>query len=1008
MEEKKTNNGKRGGLLKGKPHYDKNGNSLGGIKAVVTDANNKPVELEGGEVIINKEASKKYWKELSRINQSAGNGVPIGPPSGADEDPEEFKDGGRIIEFNPNHIPNKWVVKYAISIKEKHPEIWALGGNIFGNEAFVNLKRVIDRGHWLDSEEWMYIKWRSYVARHKQDFRIEGVVAMLKWCDKIDKGWAYMKDLIEEKIEKIKSKKEPVKSKMENGGKTEFYGVSDEDEKKSAIAQDRLKQFGSMNLFKNGEAFKTHLKEYYFKKPLSDIFGTKVIITPGNFHRLVFKLKDEIAKEKIDKIFEPIIERFNKINSKDLKIIEFKGNSFVVEFFEKSKTKMQQGGEVEDLTKLRNLEKYVLDNLDEIKSNRKTYGFTGIGKITNPYDLSSLLGVDSRIFKNADIPYYAEFIADLIKSGKKMETGGEVKQPSIEEITAVLLNHLKKYSKEVYGEDIDDDSFMVKTTKNGEHYQAEEVSAITKSGQEIHITVEELYMKRGGEIENNTKIIGKYTTENKATSKNRYTKEEIKKITPDKYYKYEYFSKYLNDWVDVKKTDSLLSLLNTGYDIRLKEDYRYVLEKGGEIEKVNKTYIIQGVNLKKGDKFQISDDSSIYTFHGLEKNKRFGFDEILASSDWDDEIKPIWRIDTMERNNLFIKKYSKGGELSKGIRAEKEHQKTIDKIYSHKVKKSKAPELIAKDHLKEDKKYYSKLEKMEGKKFSDGGAVNEYEIGTEGVWGGRGNPRIKVTKITAKTISYIDFSDNKVKFDTKEKFDRLFKPDNSSIIPTTQTSTTPTTKTVPAPPPIKTIKKIEPGSLLKRIEKLEPTFIPSTDPSTWNAEYNLGDVVKIRIDMEDKYPFKKLDGTPVKYEEEENTGTIIKIEVIPTSKRKENPSGKIYTVSFNGNWEGKDLELAYVIDKKQSQQQTAQQQIQKPKKQLKTIEPEPVKRKFDSSKDYVGIFKNYFEKDMKASRIVSNENIRQNIVNDFIISSQEISGFDKEKLEKIKSYIKEN
>ena len=164
--------------------------------------------------------------------------------------------------------------------------------------------------------------------------------------------------------------------------------------------------------------------------------------------------------------------------------------------------------------------------------------------------------------------------------------------------------------------------------------------------------------------------------------------------------------------------------------------------------------------------------------------------------------------------------------------------------------------------------------------------------------------------------------------------------------------------------------------------------------------------------MEDRYPFQKLDGTPVKYEEEENTGTIIKIEVIGGAKRKENPSGKIYTVGLKGNWEGKDLELTYVIDKKQSQQQTAQQQqqqqIQKPKKQLKTIEPEPVKRKFDSSKDYVEIFKNYFEKDMKVSRIVSNENIRQNIVNDFIISSQEISGFDKEKLEKIKSYIKEN
>jgi hypothetical protein len=210
-----TNNGKKGGLLKGKPHYDKNGKSLGGIKAVVTDAGGKPVELEGGEVIINKEASKKHWKTLSQINQSAGNGVPIGPPQGADEDPDEYKEGGKVISFNPNHIPNKWVYQYAKTIKTKHPEIWKLGGNIFGNEAFINLERVLKRGHWLDSEEWMYVKWRSYVARHKGDFRIEGVVAMLKWCDKVEKGWAYMKDLIEEKIDKIESKS---KKFSEGGG----------------------------------------------------------------------------------------------------------------------------------------------------------------------------------------------------------------------------------------------------------------------------------------------------------------------------------------------------------------------------------------------------------------------------------------------------------------------------------------------------------------------------------------------------------------------------------------------------------------------------------------------------------------------------------------------------------------------------------------------------------------------------------------------------------------------
>jgi hypothetical protein len=174
-------------------------------------------------VIINREASKKHWKELSRINQSAGNGVAIAPPSGAfDEDPEDNYEHGGKIDFNPNHVPSKMIVNYAKMIKSKRPEIWKLGGNIFGNEAFENLLRVSNRGYWLDSEEWMYIKWRAYVARHAKDFRIEGVVAMLKWCDKVDKGWAYMKQLIEEKIEKLDAKKgwKHKTSKMKGGGRT--------------------------------------------------------------------------------------------------------------------------------------------------------------------------------------------------------------------------------------------------------------------------------------------------------------------------------------------------------------------------------------------------------------------------------------------------------------------------------------------------------------------------------------------------------------------------------------------------------------------------------------------------------------------------------------------------------------------------------------------------------------------------------------------------------------------
>lgn len=85
----KTSNGTKGGLFVGKSH------AKGGIPAIVVDTG-QPIEVEGGEVIINKEASKKYWKELSKINQSAGNGVAIPPPIDFEKEVSSFKGGGKI------------------------------------------------------------------------------------------------------------------------------------------------------------------------------------------------------------------------------------------------------------------------------------------------------------------------------------------------------------------------------------------------------------------------------------------------------------------------------------------------------------------------------------------------------------------------------------------------------------------------------------------------------------------------------------------------------------------------------------------------------------------------------------------------------------------------------------------------------------------------------------------------------------------------------------------------
>jgi transposase len=72
-----------------------------------------------------------------------------------------------------------------------------------------------------------------------------------------------------------------------------------------------------------------------------------------------------------------------------------------------------------------------------------------------------------------------------------------------------------------------------------------------------------------------------------------------------------------------------------------------------------------------------------------------------------------------DSNNPDIR-YSKGGELAKGIKAEKEHLETAKKLYQNKITPEQSAVEIAKDHLKENDKYYSHLQEME-RKFGLGG-----------------------------------------------------------------------------------------------------------------------------------------------------------------------------------------------------------------------------------------------------------------------------------------------
>ncbi len=142
-----------------------------------------------------------------------------------------FKDGGNII-FDPKKLPSLEKFKFAERIRAYYPKVWFLGGNTIGNKMFYHLRNVIKRGYWLHEEEWIYKKWQAYHAQHHKDYRIVGIVAMLKWLGDIDDGWAYMKEEIMKEV------------RNRYPDKTQFLPLS---ESAGGVKVSRMKEGGIIN-----------------------------------------------------------------------------------------------------------------------------------------------------------------------------------------------------------------------------------------------------------------------------------------------------------------------------------------------------------------------------------------------------------------------------------------------------------------------------------------------------------------------------------------------------------------------------------------------------------------------------------------------------------------------------------------------------------------------------------------------------------------------------------------
>lgn len=116
--------------------------------------------------------------------------------------PKSMSGSGTQIPVAQWTMPDGRIHHYAESIRKNYPDIWSAGGNEFGNQAYENLSRVLERGYWLKDEEDMYKRWRSFIARHQHDKLLAGVVANLKWLNFPNIGESAVKEVIDEAIAK--------------------------------------------------------------------------------------------------------------------------------------------------------------------------------------------------------------------------------------------------------------------------------------------------------------------------------------------------------------------------------------------------------------------------------------------------------------------------------------------------------------------------------------------------------------------------------------------------------------------------------------------------------------------------------------------------------------------------------------------------------------------------------------------------------------------------------------
>lgn len=150
MNTKKTNKGSKGGLLEGPSHDN------GGIPVVVKSTG-EPIEVEGGEIIINKKASELHCEELSKINQSAGNGIAI-PCESPSWNNKTAKQGAKISSLTCENCGWGW------EPETSEPEDWHICHKCNHENKFSHGGLPLTK-----ERQEIYSKWSSLVNMTESD-----------------------------------------------------------------------------------------------------------------------------------------------------------------------------------------------------------------------------------------------------------------------------------------------------------------------------------------------------------------------------------------------------------------------------------------------------------------------------------------------------------------------------------------------------------------------------------------------------------------------------------------------------------------------------------------------------------------------------------------------------------------------------------------------------------------------------------------------------------------------